>query len=849
MPYRAWFQCINEQCKENYPLNSIVYRCKTCGSLLEVKHDLHALAQRDSKSWIKLFEDRYKSNEWPFGSGVWGKKEWILPQIKNENIVSLYEGGSNLFWAERFGKMLGVEDLWLKLCGNSHSGSFKDLGMTVLVSQVKQMISEGAPIKAVVCASTGDTSAALAVYCAAAGIQAVVLLPKGKISIAQLIQPISNGALVLSLDTDFDGCMSIVKEITKDETMYLANSMNSLRIEGQKTVGIEIVQQFDWQAPDVIIVPGGNLGNVSALGNGLLMMRDLGLITRLPRIVVAQAERANPLYRSYMKNFESFEPMQAQKTLASAIQIGNPVSLEKAIRTLKHFNGIVEQATEQELADAAALGDKTGMFNCPHTGVALAVLIKLLAAGKIDKSERVVVISTAHGLKFTDFKVRYHEETLDFPCHFANKPIELPPSLDAVKEALQHALQKRRKTPMPKKSSKTKNWKPATLAIHGLGHTPKAHYAVSTPIVQTSNYYFDSTAEVLEFMKSKSEGRVVREHEYGRYGNPTQQECERKLAAIEGAERAMLFSTGMSAVIITIMAYMRRNSHIIFTNDCYRQTRDFATSTLAEFGIEVSLADPTAEAIAKAIKPNTNIIFTESPTNPYLRVLDLPAIVKVARKHNIMTMIDATLATPYNIKPLDLGIDIVIHSATKYLGGHNDLLAGVTLGKHDLLKDLNRMQRMIGAMPGPFTCFLLERGLKTFALRMEHHNRAAMTIARMLESHPKIEKIWYPGLESHPDHKIATQQMRGFGSVITFLVKGGEKETRKFIDSLDLFLITPSLGGTESLVTHMATMSFFDYPEDYRRAIGMVDNLVRIALGLEDVDDLIADLKQALDKI
>ena len=849
MPYRAWFQCINEQCKENYPLNSIVYRCKTCGSLLEVKHDLHALAQRDAKSWIKLFEDRYKSNEWPFGSGVWGKKEWILPQIKNENIVSLYEGGSNLFWAERFGKMLGLEDLWLKLCGNSHSGSFKDLGMTVLVSQVKQMISEGAPIKAVVCASTGDTSAALAVYCAAAGIQAVVLLPKGKISIAQLIQPISNGALVLSLDTDFDGCMSIVKEITKDETMYLANSMNSLRIEGQKTVGIEIVQQFDWQVPDVIIIPGGNLGNVSALGSGLLMMRDLGLITKFPRIVVAQAERANPLYRSYMKNFEAFEPMQAQKTLASAIQIGNPVSIEKAIRTLKHFNGIVEQATEQELADAAALGDKTGMFNCPHTGVALAVLIKMLAAGKIDKSERVVVISTAHGLKFTDFKVRYHEETLDFPCHFANKPIELPPSLDAVKEALQHALQKRRKTPMPKKSSKTKNWKPATLAIHGLGRTPKAHYAVSTPIVQTSNYYFDSTAEVLEFMKSKSEGRVIREHEYGRYGNPTQQECERKLAAIEGAERAILFSTGMSAVIITIMAYMRRNSHIIFTNDCYRQTRDFATSTLAEFGIEVSLADPTAEAIAKAIQPNTNIIFTESPTNPYLRVLDIPAIVKVAMKHNVMTMIDATMATPYNIKPLDMGVDIVIHSATKYLGGHNDLLAGVTLGKHALLNDLNRMQRMIGATPGPFTCFLLERGLKTFVLRMEHHNRAAMAIARMLESHPKIEKIWYPGLESHPDHKIATQQMRGFGSVITFLVKGGEKETRKFIDSLELFLITPSLGGTESLVTQMATMSFFDYTEEHRRAIGMVDNLVRIALGLEDVDDLIADLKQALDKI
>ena len=264
-----------------------------------------------------------------------------------------------------------------------------------------------------------------------------------KESLAQLIQPVSNGSLVLYLDTDFDGCMRLVQEITKDETLYLANSMNSLRVEGQKTVGIEIAQQFDWNVPDVIIIPGGNLGNVSALGKGLLMMRDLGLITKLPRIVVAQAERANPLYRSFLKNFESFEPIQAQKTLASAIQIGNPVSIQKAIRTLKQFNGIVEQATEEELANAAALGDRTGMFNCPHTGVALAVLIKLLKAGKIDKSERVVVISTAHGLKFVEMKVNYHQKKLDFPCRHANRPIELPARLDAVKAALKKALKER----------------------------------------------------------------------------------------------------------------------------------------------------------------------------------------------------------------------------------------------------------------------------------------------------------------------------------------------------------------------------------------------------------------------
>ncbi len=402
---------------------------------------------------------------------------------------------------------------------------------------------------------------------------------------------------------------------------------------------------------------------------------------------------------------------------------------------------------------------------------------------------------------------------------------------------------------MSKKSPKNRNWHPATLAIHGTGRLPKAHFAVSTPIVHTSNYYFDTTAEVYEFMKAKGEGRVVREHEYGRYGNPTQEETERKLAAVEGAERAVLFSTGMAAVILTLMTYMRPGGHIIFTNDCYRQTRDFATNLLAKFGIEVSLVDPDAADIEAAIRPETNIIFTESPTNPYLRCLDLPAVVKVAKQHKVMTVIDATLATPYNIKPLDMGVDIVIHSATKYLGGHNDLLAGVSLGNHGLLNDLYKMQRMIGAVPGPVTCFLLERGLKTLALRMEQHNNAGLAVARMLEGHPKIEKVWYPGLASHPDHGIAKDQMKGSGSVVTFLLKGGDKETRQFIDSLELFLITPSLGGSESLVTQMSTMSFFDYPEEHRREIGMVDNLVRLALGLEDVGDLIADLEEALEKV
>jgi threonine synthase len=436
MSYKAWFQC-SSGCDERYELNEIIYNCKKCGGLLEVRHDIEKLKHRGPESWMRLFDERNRRTKWPFGSAVWGKKEMVCPNVENHNVVSLYEGGSNLFWAERLGNIIGTEDLWIKQCGNSHTGSFKDLGMTVLVSMVKQMISEGKDIMGVACASTGDTSAALSAYCAAAGIPAIVFLPKDKVSTAQLIQPIANGALTLSLDTDFDGCMEIVQKVCSENNIYLANSMNSLRIEGQKTVSIELVQQLDWEVPDVVIIPGGNLGNVSALGKGFLLMKELGMIDRLPRIVCVQAAKANPLYQSYLKGFEEFKPIRAQKTLASAIQIGNPVSFNKAVKILKMFNGVVEQATEDELANAAALADRTGLFNCPHTGVALAVLFKLVERNEIKKDERIVIISTAHGLKFTDFKVKYHENKLDeVDSQYANTPIELPPEYDKVKKAI-----------------------------------------------------------------------------------------------------------------------------------------------------------------------------------------------------------------------------------------------------------------------------------------------------------------------------------------------------------------------------------------------------------------------------
>jgi threonine synthase len=444
MSYNAWFQCING-CPGQYSLLEVIYRCPTCGDLLEVQHDVEALRNRSAAAWIQLFDDRYRRNVYPYGSGVWGKKEWVVPFLDNENVVSMYEGTSNLLWAERYGKQLHLDDLWVKQCGNSHTGSFKDLGMTVLVSVVKQMMAQGTPIDAVACASTGDTSAALGAYCAAAGIPAVVLLPRNKVSIAQLVQPLANGALVLSLDTDFDGCMAVVQEITRERRIYLANSMNSLRIEGQKTVAVEIVQQFDWEVPAWIIIPGGNLGNVHALGQGFAMMYDLGLIQRLPRICLAQAERANPLYRAFQQGFQHFEPVVAQPTLATAIQIGNPVSVKRAIRTLQRFNGVVEQASEQELADEAARADRTGMFNCPHTGVALAALRKLVERKIIRASERVVVLSTAHGLKFADQKAAYHMGGLDDirPSH-RNAPLELPADPREVVRAITRHVERAR---------------------------------------------------------------------------------------------------------------------------------------------------------------------------------------------------------------------------------------------------------------------------------------------------------------------------------------------------------------------------------------------------------------------
>ena len=440
--FSARLECL--ECSRSYPLFSVRYLCDECGGLLSVAHDMKALRAQQGSAWRGLFESRSTSAAYPYSSGVWAHKEWVHPELPQEAVVSLGEGSSPLLSLPRLSRELGLASVHVKQCGVSHTGSFKDLGMTVLVSHVVELVRRGLPIRAVACASTGDTSAALAAYAAAAGIPTVVFLPEGKVTQAQLIQPLACGAHVLSLDTDFDGCMEIVKEITADRSLYLANSMNPLRLEGQKTVGLEIIQQMRWESPDWIIIPGGNLGNVAALASGLTMMQSLGLVDRVPRICLAQAEHANPLYRAYKRQFQSYEPMTALPTQASAIRIGNPVSYPRAVRALQQYDGVVEQASESELSEAAARVDRHGMFNCPHTGVALAAMFKLVDRGEIAPGARVVVVSTAHGLKFAPFKEGYHRGSLEHVpaagSSYRNDLVHLPAEPGRVSEYLAQKL-------------------------------------------------------------------------------------------------------------------------------------------------------------------------------------------------------------------------------------------------------------------------------------------------------------------------------------------------------------------------------------------------------------------------
>jgi threonine synthase len=430
----AVFRCLRG-CEGSWPLTRAIYTCPTCAGLLSVQHDMAALAETPGAEWRRLFDVRWSARA---TSGVWSKREWVVPEIPDDAIVTTGEGMTPLYPARNLAAELGLGELLVKQCGTTHTGSFKDLGMTVLVSVVLHGKRTGAlDVRAIACASTGDTSAALAAYGAAARLPVVVLLPRGMVSTAQLVQPLAHGARVLALETDFDGCMRVVRELAARGLVYLANSMNPLRIEGQKTVAIEIAQQLGWEVPDWVVIPSGNLGNASALHAGFAMMKELGVTTQLPRLAVAQAASANPLYLAWSQGKDEVAPVVAKPTQASAIRIGNPVSAPRAMAALHAMDGVVEEATEAELADACARADRTGLYADPHTGVALACAAKLRAHGVIGASDRVAVISTASALKFTEFKLAYHESRLEgVATPLANTPLPLPADVDAVARQL-----------------------------------------------------------------------------------------------------------------------------------------------------------------------------------------------------------------------------------------------------------------------------------------------------------------------------------------------------------------------------------------------------------------------------
>jgi cystathionine gamma-synthase len=389
----------------------------------------------------------------------------------------------------------------------------------------------------------------------------------------------------------------------------------------------------------------------------------------------------------------------------------------------------------------------------------------------------------------------------------------------------------------------------STQAVHAGEDRPKAYGALTTPIVQTSTFTFEDTAEILSFVERRTARKngadIDIRGEYARYGNPTQTVAERKLAALEGGEHALLFATGMSAITTTMLALLSGGDHLVMAFDCYRRTREFAVRFLRQWHIEVTLVSLDQDgALEEAIRPNTRLIFFESPTNPYLRVVDLSRVVAVARTHGITTMIDSTFATPINLRPLEHGVDLVMHSASKYLAGHNDLLAGAIIGPRAILDEVEVTRGVLGGVGSPHDAYLLLRGIKTLDLRVRRQNESTLRVAQFLENHPAVARVYYPGLPSHPDYQVARRQMAGYGGVVSFEIDGGKERTSRFVDGLQLPYIGPTLGGVESIAQQQALFVSLD-PEE-RRATGLKDNLVRYAVGIEDVDDVIADLKQAL---
>lgn len=388
----------------------------------------------------------------------------------------------------------------------------------------------------------------------------------------------------------------------------------------------------------------------------------------------------------------------------------------------------------------------------------------------------------------------------------------------------------------------------STQAVHAGEQKHKPFHALTMPIVQTAVFTFCDTADMVAYQtEALNQQKPPQREEYGRYGNPTQHAVERKLAQLDSAEAALIFSTGMCAITTALLTLLSAGDHMIMTSDCYRRTRQFCESFLGRFGVEVTIVQPgDYAAMEGAVRESTKLIFSESPTNPYLRVLDLPRVMEISKQHGLCLIVDSTFATPYNQRPLEFGADLVIHSATKYLSGHNDLLAGAVVGSWELLSPIKHNRGIMGGIVDPHTAYLLLRGLKTLGLRMERHNQNGWQVATYLERHPKVQRVYYPGLPSHPDHTVAREQMSGFGGVVSFEIKGDLDTTSAFVDALHIPYIAPSFGGAESLVEQPAIQSYFELTTEQRLAVGIRNELVRYAVGLEDADDLIADLEQAL---
>jgi len=386
----------------------------------------------------------------------------------------------------------------------------------------------------------------------------------------------------------------------------------------------------------------------------------------------------------------------------------------------------------------------------------------------------------------------------------------------------------------------------STDAVHAGTAQDRPHHTLTPAIAQTATYTFANTAELERYMRG-DDPDAARE-EYGRYGNPTVRELEQRLAALEKAEDALAFGSGMAAITATLLALLKAGDHVILFRDCYRRTRQFTSQLLVRFGIEHSLLEPgDLSALEREIRPNTRLVVSESPTNPYLYCVDLERLVKVVRaRGRIRVLVDSTFATPINCRPLQFGVDLLVHSATKYLSGHNDVLGGLVAGSSQLISLVRDTRHITGGVLDPHAAFLIARGVKTLGLRIERQNATALAVARALEGHSAVARVFYPGLESHPSHQIAVAQMAGFGGVVSFVVAGGREAASKVVDRCKLARIAPSLGGVETLIEQPAIMSYSELSGEELARVGIDPALIRLSVGIEETADVVESVLAAL---